>query len=487
MRLFCLLLAWNGLAMAADPPAWSRDVAAQTFDQVWEQVRAQYFDYERIAEDWVQARATLRRQALDAPDLAAFRAVLKDLLDRIGESHFTVIPGEAMRQLEEMPVERAGDNSGIGSNFGGIAATGLAVRLIDGVLKVTRSAAGSSAAEAGIRRGWTLTRLDGYPLERRFGMLASEPVAAERTLLEAAVNSVLAFPGAGQVLELGFLDESGKVRDIELAGERLDAELVQLGHLPPMPYAFDLERVDFRQECATVLTFPAWTPELIADIQSRRAEMFQCSGLVIDLSGNLGGVIGTMSTLAGHLFDELTLLGTLIRSDGRIDFRAFPRRVTMTGERIEPFSGPIAIIVDRLSASTSEMFASGMQAAGRARIFGERTPGMALPAQMLPLVSGDVLMYAFADYADGQGRRIEGVGVMPDEVVGWAEPEPYGEQSPPLAAALAWIESQLQSGEQVADCVNRDTQESFVTNTFISIASFSLPLGARGQRCRRLM
>ena len=65
---------------------------------------------------------------------------------------------------------------------------------------------------------------------------------------------------------------------------------------------------------------------------------------------------------------------TLIRSDGRIDFRAFSRRVAMEGERIEPFSSPIAIVIDRLSASTSEMLASGMQAAGRAT-FRRADPG----------------------------------------------------------------------------------------------------------------
>lgn len=440
------LLVCSSLAPAAEPPAdtLSGDIAIRTFDQVWNQVRTQYFDYERIAADWEQARDALRPEAESAPDLAALRRTLEELLALIGESHFTIIPGEAMQRLEEMPVERGAEPASMpASGFSGIASTGLAVRMIDGELRVTLASPGSSAADAGIRRGWILTGLDDYPLTDRLGAVSGPDAADERTLLEAAINSVLTFPAAGQILELSFLDHTGAARQLSLIGEPLEAALVQLGNLPPMPYAFDLKRVEFGDDCATVLSFSAWTPELMTDIQEHRAEMFECAGLVIDLSGNLGGVVGTMSTLSGHLFDEITLLGTLIRSDGRIDFRAFPRRVTMSGERIEPFSGPIAIVIDRLSASTSEMFASGMQAAGRARLFGEQTPGMALPAQMLPLASGDALMYAFADYADGAGRRVEGVGVTPDEAIGWAEFGEEANEPPPVAAALEWIEGRI--------------------------------------------
>lgn len=437
--------------MDAPPESLSTDVAAETFDQVWGQVRSQYFDYERIADDWVEAREKLRPKALNAPDIAALRGTLDELLALIGESHFTVIPREAMQKLEEIPVERDSEIALEAGGSGGIAATGLAVRLVDGELRVSRSAPGSNAAAAGIRTGWILTGLDDYPLADQLGAVSGPLESPEQTLMQAAVNSVLAFPSVGQELQLNFIDDAGQGHTITLVGEPLEADLVQLGNLPPMPYAFDLERAELGENCATVLTFSAWTPELMSDIREHREAMFECDGLVIDLRGNLGGVIGTMSTLAGHLFNETALLGTLVRSDGRIDFRAFPRRVTMSGDRVEPFSGPIAIVIDRLSASTSEMFASGMQAAGRARVFGERSPGMALPAQMLPLASGDVLMYAFADYADGEGRRIEGVGVTPDESVGWSDPERPDAAPRPVAAALAWIDRRIDSEHVTGD------------------------------------
>ena len=77
----------------------------------------------------------------------------------------------------------------------------------------------------------------------------------------------------------------------------------------------------------------------------------------------------------------------------------------------------MAILVDETSYSASEVFAGGMQAAGRARVFGARTPGGALPALMRKLPNGDVLEYAIADFVTVSGERIEGRGVVPDERV----------------------------------------------------------------------
>jgi carboxyl-terminal processing protease len=107
---------------------------------------------------------------------------------------------------------------------------------------------------------------------------------------------------------------------------------------------------------------------------------------------------------------------------------------------VEPFSGNLAILVDGLSASTSEMFAAAMQALGRARIFGERTAGQALPAMATRLPNGDVLMHVVADFVSPDGSRIEGRGVMPDEAAPLTQADVVNGRDAPLAAAIRWIE-----------------------------------------------
>ncbi len=109
-----------------------------------------------------------------------------------------------------------------------------------------------------------------------------------------------------------------------------------------------------------------------------------------------------------------------------------------------PFAGPLAILVDRQSASTSEIFAMGMQTLGRGRVFGETTPGMALPAVMLRLPNRDVLYHAFADFTDPNGVRIEGRGVIPDRPVALTRADLLAGRDLVQEAAVEWIRGATQ-------------------------------------------
>jgi carboxyl-terminal processing protease len=63
------------------------------------------------------------------------------------------------------------------------------------------------------------------------------------------------------------------------------------------------------------------------------------------------------------------------------------------------------------------VFAAGLQAIGRARVFGpaERGPRAAVDVHLAP--NGDILQVATGRLADPNGRAIEGEGVAPDVVV----------------------------------------------------------------------
>jgi carboxyl-terminal processing protease len=165
------------------------------------------------------------------------------------------------------------------------------------------------------------------------------------------------------------------------------------------------------------------------------------AGFIVDLRGNPGGLADMIRGIAGHFLPTPELLGRAHMRRAELEFRANPRRSTADGRRVEPFSGPMAILVDELTASASECFAGGLQSLGRARVFGAQSMGQALPASTLRLPSDDVLMFAVGDFVTSTGKKLEGAGVLPDVPVA-ISPQALAEgRDPVLDAALAWIDT----------------------------------------------
>jgi carboxyl-terminal processing protease len=107
--------------------------------------------------------------------------------------------------------------------------------------------------------------------------------------------------------------------------------------------------------------------------------------------------------------------------------------------RLDPFRGPVAVLVDGNSASTSEIFAGGLKDVKRARVFGVRTAGAALPSVIDRLPNGDGFQYAIANYISQGGKPLEGIGVIPDEEVRTTRKQLIEGKDAVLDAAVAWI------------------------------------------------
>jgi carboxyl-terminal processing protease len=167
-----------------------------------------------------------------------------------------------------------------------------------------------------------------------------------------------------------------------------------------------------------------------------------CDGIVIDLRGNPGGLGAMVMGFGGYFVDSTRSLGTMRTRQVSLNFVINPRSSRANGSTVEPYSGPLAIMVDAMSASTSEIFATGMQRIGRARVFGERSAAAALPALMERLPSGDVFVHAVADFTDPAGKRVEGAGAVPDETVPLTVAGLLAGKDAPLDAAVRWIASE---------------------------------------------
>jgi carboxyl-terminal processing protease len=155
-------------------------------------------------------------------------------------------------------------------------------------------------------------------------------------------------------------------------------------------------------------------------------------GIVLDLRGNPGGLgIMAMGLAGWFVSEEGQVLGTMLGRDSKTQFEINPR--------LEPYTGKLAILVNGSSASTSEILAQGLKDLGRARIFGTRTMGAALPSEVIQLPDGDRFQYPEANYTSFKGRVLEGNGVEPDVVAAPTIAALLAGRDMALESALSWI------------------------------------------------
>jgi carboxyl-terminal processing protease len=252
---------------------------------------------------------------------------------------------------------------------------GLDLRMVDGHALVTFVTPDSPAAAKGVKPGWEILRIEGKDLApgtgqsprgnsvRRCWTNWSKPVPCWKRL-EGPLD---------KTVEVEFLDGNDRKVTLE-AGTHRPARHPKpfVGTLPPLHFWVEAHKV--HTDIGYVQFNMFFEPEAVnAAVQKMVAECRDCKGFVVDLRGNPGGVGGMAMGLAGWFTSQSGLrLGTMYLRTTSVKFAVFPRA--------EPFRGPLAILVDGCSASTSEIFAGGMQDLKRARIFGAHTAGAALPS-----------------------------------------------------------------------------------------------------------
>ena len=185
-----------------------------------------------------------------------------------------------------------------------------------------------------------------------------------------------------------------------------------------------------------ILMLPPWLAFNKAFVEHRGRQV-----LIIDLRGNIGGMVGMIIGVAGHFTTEPLVLGTMVDRINSLRLPANPRLVDSSGKRVQPYSGPVAILVDEMTASASEVFTGGLQEHGRVRVFGRTTAGQALPAVYQELKNGDYLYRPVSDFITPKGLRFEGRGVVPDESIPLDRAALLAGRDLPLERALRWIDT----------------------------------------------
>jgi carboxyl-terminal processing protease len=423
--LSAALLASGGvLVLHAQAPQ-----GVETFDAAWTIVRDSHFDKSMNGVNWDAVRTELRPRAAAARTASDVRAVVRDMLGRLGQSHFALIPSGTD------PHAQSGGNTDVSADLG------FDVRLVGRDLLVTAVDPTGPGAAAGVRPGWKLSAIGEAEVPRLLRDLG-DGTADRLTNLEAWRTAETRLRGAvGSVVSLTLEDASGKPVTLSVERRPQQGQPVTVGHMPTMFVRVDAaERRTPAGGRAGVIRFNVWMAAVDGLFQHAMDTHRRADGIVVDLRGNPGGLAAMIMGISGHFVGERTPLGVMKTRDNELRFVANPRLASARGERVDVFAGPVAILVDALTGSASECFAGGMQSIGRARVFGQTSMGQALPALFDRLPNGDVLIHAYGDFVTADGTRLEGRGVIPDEIVPLRRDELLAGRDRPLEAALEWID-----------------------------------------------
>jgi carboxyl-terminal processing protease len=129
-------------------------------------------------------------------------------------------------------------------------------------------------------------------------------------------------------------------------------------------------------------------------------------GFVLDLRNNPGGVLNPAVTMADGFLDEGLIVYTRGRAANQLQYSAKP------GQWLEGV--PMVVLVNRSSASASEVLAGALQDHRRALIVGEKTFGKGSVQSVLNLRNGSGIRLTTSRYYTPSGRSIQAEGIQPD-------------------------------------------------------------------------
>ncbi len=156
-----------------------------------------------------------------------------------------------------------------------------------------------------------------------------------------------------------------------------------------------------------LLTFTPMT-----DPRAREAlKEFQAAGytsLILDLRNNYGGLLDSATRICDLFFDGGVVVSTKSRLPGENkEFRA-SRGVVV------PANMPVIVLINRASASASEIVAGALKDRGRAYLVGEKSYGKGSVQQVFPLPDADGFKLTVARYYTPSDVNIDIVGIPPD-------------------------------------------------------------------------
>jgi carboxyl-terminal processing protease len=313
----------------------------------------------------------------------AIRGVMNGL-----DEHSVYLDARALENLTEQTT----------GHFGGI---GIEVTLDQGSFKIITPIDDTPAQRAGLNAGDELVRIDdnavlGRTLDQVTDALRGEPGTVVRLAVHREGNEDLL--------------------DFAINRAAIDVDSVR-GHLLEAGYGY-LRISQFQTGTGT---------ELVKALKSLQTEGGPLQGLVLDLRNNPGGVLQASVDVADAFLSDTD--GLIVYTEGRQ--RSSDLRYLATGTDLLN-GAPLVVLINKGSASASEIVAGALQDHRRALVVGTTSYGKGSVQAVLPLDRHRALKLTTARYFTPSGRSIQSKGIQPDVVI-----DPNDSTDPGVDSVLA--------------------------------------------------
>jgi carboxyl-terminal processing protease len=318
-------------------------------------------------------KESLRKIALRCrmkTDRLAIRAV--NLFMQSLDANSNLMDSEALKELK----------IGTSGKFGGV---GMVVNPKDGDYVVISPFEGTPASKAGIKAGDIIMEIDGQSLH---GLPLTEVLRKVRGPAGSTISVKVREP------------KTGEIRQIKMHR--------QVIRIPPVRYTVIRPGIAYIR----IKNFQESAPRDVEEVLDQIAGMAtgDLSGLILDLRDNPGGLFDEAIDVADLFIPSGRITSVMGRNSGlNREFRASGQ----TRFRMPP----TVVLINRGTASASEILAGALQGRPNVVVVGERSFGKASVQAVFPMRQGMALRITTAHYYTADGRDIDGKGLEPDIVL----------------------------------------------------------------------
>ncbi|BAY45705.1 peptidase [Scytonema sp. HK-05] len=358
-------IAVTSLGIHSQGQALFKESPKDLVDEVWQIINRQYVDGTFNKLDWVAVRKEYLNKSYSNKQ-EAYKSI-REMLKKLDDPYTRFMDPEEFKSLQ---VDTSGELTGIGIQMG----------LDEKTKKLTVIAPieDTPAAKAGLLAKDIITKINGKSTE---GMDTNQAVSLIRGEPGTMVN--LTIQRSGQEKEFKITRAKIEIHPVEYSQRQTPAGNV--GYIRLKQFSANAGK-----EMQQAL---------------RNLENKQVAGYVLDLRNNPGGLLFSSVEIARMWMNNGTIVSTKDRQ-GEVE------RETANGRALT--NKPLVVLVDKGSASASEILSGALQDNKRAVLIGSQTFGKGLVQSVRPLDDGSGLAVTIAKYYTPNNRDINKHGIDPD-------------------------------------------------------------------------